>query len=233
MVKILLIRHAESEYNKLCNDFRAQNSSSPGPDQNWSLDPKVIDADLTSLGISQCQTASTPIRDNFPSIKYIFCSPLRRTIKTMHHCFTNYPGFPESIKIKVSPLIAEPLGCSGDTAFRTADLAAEFGHLYNFDFLQEYPDLADQRIWFAHNVNEAGDCTIKKLVIAEWKANGSEVGVIEVQRKEAEASGKTACDSKSVRARVELELIPHLRMFCEANGVQDGELAVVTHSTIL
>lgn len=214
MVKILLIRHAESEFNKLCNDFKAQNNANPGPDQNWSLDPKVIDADLTPLGISQCEDASAPIREQFPSIKYIFCSPLRRTIKTMHHCFTGYPGFPKSINIQVSPLVAEPLGCSGDTAFRTADLSEEFGQIYNFDFLKNYGDLADQRIWFAHNIHSAGDCTFKNLVIAEWKANGSELGVIEAMRKEAEASGKVPTDLKSVRARVEQELIPGLRKFC-------------------
>jgi len=93
--------------------------------------------------------------------------------------------------------------------------------------------MKDQRIWFAHNINGAGDTTVKDAVIAKWKTSEVEHEVIGVMRNSAEIIGKVPTDQKSIRAKVEDEIIPGLKEFCEANGVADCELAVVTHSTIL
>jgi len=70
---------------------------------------------------------------------------------------------------------------SGDTAFRTNDVIKEYGQLYNFDF---YSQSECPRIWFAYNINETGNNTVKNLLIDYWKKNPEdEEGFINVMKK--------------------------------------------------
>ena len=81
-VKILLMRHAESEYNKLQSDYKIANGlpTDTPSFEKLRFEEKVVDADLTELGIQQSKKAQSTLANH--NIKWVVTSPLRRAHKT-------------------------------------------------------------------------------------------------------------------------------------------------------
>jgi hypothetical protein len=131
-----------------------------------SPDDFLVDTKLTPAGQMRCKDAADFLSEKFPNIKYVFCSPYRRTILTMHHIFKNYHREIARDNLILHPMLGDPANIEGDYAFNTTDLAKEFGSSYNFDFLLEYPD---PKIWWLYNILEQGDTTVKEELIKVWQ----------------------------------------------------------------
>jgi broad specificity phosphatase PhoE len=95
MVKIILLRQGESEWNLKFLKWRADNgctsdtSVMPPHRFNFTIDDmSECDSMLTPNG--QCQALSANL-SKFPDIKQVLCSPLRTTIQAFEQTFQKYP----------------------------------------------------------------------------------------------------------------------------------------------
>lgn len=88
-----------------------------------SPDDFLVDTKLTPAGQMRCKDAANFLSRKFPNIKYVFCSPYRRTILTMHHIFKNYHREIPRDNLILHPMLGDPANIEGDYAFNTTDLA--------------------------------------------------------------------------------------------------------------
>jgi broad specificity phosphatase PhoE len=95
MVKIILLRHGESEWNLKFLKWRAENGCTsdtfvmPPHRFNFTIDDmSECDSMLTPNGQFQALSANL---SKFPDIKQVLCSPLRRTIQAFELTFQKYP----------------------------------------------------------------------------------------------------------------------------------------------
>ena len=128
--RITFMRHGESELNLL---FRA------GKMKRDSLD--FQDSPLTSQGIIQIEnlaSSKTLIYTN--KYKYVFVSPLRRTLQTSFHLFKN-SSFLDKMTFLVHPMIREKLDGAGDIPlYKYPELSQIIpltgNYRYNFHFMK-------------------------------------------------------------------------------------------------
>ena len=127
--KITFMRHGESELNIL---FRA------GKVKWDSLE--IQDSPLTSQGIIQIENLASKTLIYTNKYKYVFVSPLRRTLQTSFHLFKNSP-FLGQMTFFVHPMIREKLGCTGEIPLYTYPELSQIiplkcNHKYNFNFMK-------------------------------------------------------------------------------------------------
>ncbi len=94
MVKILLMRHAESHYNALQSKWAKDHNEDPHFEHipnRWIVNDQIIDAVLSPLGVDQAKK-STEVLNKYPNIKTVWVSPLRRAFDTMKFAFQDYQG---------------------------------------------------------------------------------------------------------------------------------------------
>jgi len=185
MVKQLLIRHAQSVYNQaVMKRYRVYNDTLKITSKDsilkdnhitYEVNTKIdknnkmlIDSELTKEGIIKCESTGKFLSEKFPDIKYVFCSPFRRTTLSMHHIFTNYDKKIQKENFILFPLLGDPANLHGDYAFNTIELQKEFEDYYNFDFLNDYKD---PNIWFLYNILQVGDTRLNKKLIKNWEKN--------------------------------------------------------------
>ncbi len=87
LANILLVRHAESEFNNSISLLENKALHSNLPKNQFKIMQKTIsgnkqyiDSPITEKGINQCHKASLEIKDL--NIKYVFVSPLKRCLET-------------------------------------------------------------------------------------------------------------------------------------------------------
>lgn len=106
--KFLYIRHGQTDYNltsaSIENDSSLSNSTKEEKIKNFRSDPNFLDCKLNDKGKEQSENLRLII-DNL-SVKYIFCSPLRRCIETMLISLSTYKKKDE-LKIFIHPLLSE------------------------------------------------------------------------------------------------------------------------------
>jgi broad specificity phosphatase PhoE len=106
--KFLYIRHGQTDYNltsaSIENDSTLSNSTKEEKIKNFRSDPNFLDCKLNEKGKEQSENLRLII-DNL-SVKYIFCSPLRRCIETMLISLSTYKKKDE-LKIFIHPLLSE------------------------------------------------------------------------------------------------------------------------------
>ena len=92
-IKILLMRHAQSYYNKMQSEWKEANNLAQTEEECEEMrfinDPKLVDAQLSEEGIQQCLDA----RDSLTkyNITHVFTSPLRRAHITARLALENHP----------------------------------------------------------------------------------------------------------------------------------------------
>ena len=128
----MLIRHANSEANEAANLVlkEAQQTKLGLPLERWLQvygNDKYIDSQLTQQGIKQCEDASEHV--NKIDFKYLFVSPLRRTIETTYYTFRNHPNW-KTMDIILHPLLREKIGISGDVPLPNQQLKLAINQIY-------------------------------------------------------------------------------------------------------
>ena len=141
-VKILLMRHAESEYNKIQSDYKKANGYAADYPSFEKLrfedNPRVVDADLTELGIQQSKDSQTDLNQH--KIRWVITSPLRRAHKTAQIGLESHPNL-KNIEFSVNPYFREKLITSGDLGVYTHEL---FETYPNTDF----SSVENNPIWY-------------------------------------------------------------------------------------
>jgi bisphosphoglycerate-dependent phosphoglycerate mutase len=100
---ILYIRHGESKFNNFAHLKNSEVES--------KRIKEFIDCDLSDLGVTQSEDLSKEISQM--KIKYVFCSPLLRCIKTCYNSLKNHPD-KDNIIVIIHPLITETINCNHD-----------------------------------------------------------------------------------------------------------------------
>ena len=165
MVKILLMRHAQSEFNIKMNtmieSFKTDELLHLTIPEQESLKKEIrftpggYNASITSNGRLQCQTAGATLSLH-PKIKRVFLSPLNRTIQTFEESMQNHPNFlSNNIKITFLPELRECTWSNCDLANideNTIKMSKnfKFPELYDWSFLKNYKD---PKFWYL----ETGD----------------------------------------------------------------------------
>lgn len=236
MVRILLMRHATSEWNVRIRKFK-ESKNVPITDIHWKCPhdfkctyekPEQVDAAITQDGINECIKQREGFEQQHSKIKYILCSPYRRTIQTMNHMMENYANKLDSKNIVMFPHIAEEIDCLGEFAFETENLMSQQKDSCNFSFYSA-ENYEDPRIWFLYNINESqGENDLKWKQINNWKTFQDKEKLFECF-KEMNTKIETAkgCRSKMENSKVKIQ------EFIEKNNVQDNELLVVSHFNFL
>src|SRR3990167_7460984 len=84
-VRIIVVRHEATTNNKRLIKLREQGMDWENIRQIMLKETdsqSLVDATLTPQGIEQAKASGVNIANKFPAVKYIFTSPLRRTVDT-------------------------------------------------------------------------------------------------------------------------------------------------------
>lgn len=121
-LEVFLLRHAESYFNLAIRNLES-NKHNLDSDSYLNQKEKIrfgndfIDADLTPNGISQCHLAGKSLHESCLDFKYVFVSPLKRTLKTCEKTLESLHYSKKTFKkpeIIVHPLLFEKLEDSCD-----------------------------------------------------------------------------------------------------------------------
>jgi broad specificity phosphatase PhoE len=141
MVKIYLMRHAESLYNEeaqqiknSCSDRLITMDGEEKKLQNlrMSTAKDILNARLSERGITQVQKLMA--EGTYKKIKYVVLSPLRRCLETFEYLFEDrISKNPDAVKVFIVPELREVISNSGDIAFwlKNEFESLRFPHFYN------------------------------------------------------------------------------------------------------
>ena len=230
-----MMRHAQSEWNIKCDAYITAKDIAitefnkiPHSFSTSYEKPEQVDAALSEEGIKQCLDGRAEFEQNYPNIKYILCSPYRRTIQTMTHMFADYKNKPDSKNTIMFPLISEALASLGDMAFETENYKEKLKDECDWSF-QTKENYEDPKIWFLYNIDESqGENKLKWEMINHWKTHQDKDKLFEYWAKserKLESNVTERCKTNHAREKI--------GEFCQENNVQDDELLVVSHFTFL
>jgi len=162
-VKVILIRHGETYFNKQNSDLAARKNE-PGMTEvkfrelrkelSVSQSDLLLNTRLTEDGLAQCKAAGKTLAEKYPSIKMARISPLRRVIQTFEGCMEDHQHWP-NLDIAFNENLREVLWSNGDLAVWHEGCNKSLRHpgKYDWGFLDKYDD---PKFWFLQN------CTLEK-----------------------------------------------------------------------
>ncbi|CAG9316732.1 unnamed protein product [Blepharisma stoltei] len=121
MVKLWIIRHGQTLYNKFQHDWTDLGNSLENAQFRW--DRSYCDAPLSEIGIEQA--SSKVDQAHSLNVTKVYVSPLRRALQTCDILFRNHPNTP---KIVVHPLFTELIHNSHDIPTYSGTPYPEFSH---------------------------------------------------------------------------------------------------------
>jgi hypothetical protein len=143
-LKVFLIRHAESNFNLAIRNLE-KNKHNLDTETYLSHKEKIrfgkdfIDPDLTQTGISQCHLAGKSLHESSIDFKYVFVSPLKRTLMTCEKTLESLHSSGQINKkpeIIVHPLLFEKLEDSCDLIGDIKENIKLYPH-YNWDLFKD------------------------------------------------------------------------------------------------
>lgn len=149
MVKILLMRHAESQWNAAQEPLTKVDESGNFiiPDEEripkmrlLKGDRSLVNCVITEKGIKQTQSALENLK-KYPNIKFVGSSPLRRCIQTMESLFENFKDVSDNskIQVKIFKNAHEQFLSPGEISYWTQDMknTLQYPDLYDLKFAEE------------------------------------------------------------------------------------------------
>ena len=242
--KIWLVRHGLSVFNYWSRtyghraaEFGNVNAVEADPDYKYLMtikdkaDTRLADPDLHKKGMAQAQKAQEKI--NQMNVRYVFVSPLKRTLDTCKGIFGSYPKKGQLI-IKVNPLVRELMGSPCDVPVDTlTKRRAEYEPLgYDFSQLEKY-DKKD--LYFLYSLNSP-----EREQLFEEIAKEPDKPYIEVIakymkrfRKEQKKGNRKVESFVNARERA-VEFAQFLLNFIPTAGLgENDDIVVVTHSLFI
>ena len=162
-VEVLVMRHAESVFNKVHEEWAAANNQPRehmGKDIRFASEPKeIIDALLTDQGIDQCKKANQEILGKYKNIKYVLVSPLRRTVATALEAMKD---FPTDTEWRVLPWLREALTSNCDVAVHSIEYLKEHPHI-------KHDELEGDNLWFLKYYHECPDAQHQAKLLKRYE----------------------------------------------------------------
>lgn len=105
---LLLIRHAESQYNRLVIDENDRQGLTQRDQYlimytKFRLDQKLLDSDLSEIGVKQCLEGRQNLAESLKKVKLVITTPSTRTLHTSRLLFNTEAGLPEGLRVVVIP----------------------------------------------------------------------------------------------------------------------------------
>lgn len=234
MVKIHLIRHAESEYNALASRIGHELNIDPEMYHLFTYskvikDQNIVDAPITAFGIDQCRTLRLNHKDTLDKVKVVLISPMLRTLQTMRHVFDSI-NTSNNHKFIVHPGIRERWESQCDIPGKTIANRAEFSEA-DFALMRGLLDKHGHK-WFV------------QALFNPYKRELLESYLVDVDHTDSEAINSKTIDYmrdllpdyvedfRDFYQRI-FEFKFWLKDFMEQGGYADGEVAIVAHSKAL
>ena len=226
-LEILVMRHAQSEYNKMQADHAKEHNLPPGhelTELRWIDRTDLIDAVLSAGGHEQCVAAAATIREQFKHIKYVFVSPMRRTVQTAVISLKDYPGI---VSWKVLPWLREILHGQNDLGLHSCE------HLKNYPFI-DAAELQDNPLWFLDYYDESRDVSghakkMKDLYLSSPSAK-TLIEYLKGQFPNIESHGQMEHRVTKIKETVRSFVEPQRSQGVE---VRDGEIILIAHSRLI
>ncbi len=232
-LSVLFIRHALSKYN-LWENFTLGKVSKEDQEryQDEIADVKRItgkrdfalaDSRLCKKGLEQ---AARACYDAYP-IKYVFVSPLRRTLETCRLLFASHPNKPKFI---VQPLIREILNLPNDVPSPLKELKADYPD-FDFSLVDAYPQ---PELHFIYTLNSPARENILEMVKAEPKVPYMQIMEnYKLQICHTQPKHKHRVEAyENVQQRIGT-FAEFVRDFVKKTGCNPKEIAVVTHCVFI
>ena len=226
--QILVMRHAESTYNRMQLDHAAsigEDDKFEEPENRWKNDPNVVDALLSELGKKQCEEARKVIAESYKGIKYVFVSPMRRASLTAILSLENYPT---SLEWHAMPWFREILLSQCDIGYYCLDMLKK-----DYPFI-DVSELKDNPIWFMdHYITELDPVGHAEKLKALHSEKPDSQTVIDYFRQHF----PNLENARQMYKRID-KVKEHLREFIrkkkeEGVEVKDDEILIVGHSRII
>ena len=238
MVKIFLIRHAQSTSNKFKADTFKQFGLDP-INTNLCLAYKLvkskelIDAPLSEKGIKECLKANEQHVETLKDIKHVLCSPLRRCLQTARGVLKTEDLALKGVKLSVWGELREILCCQGDFPMNVEESMEIFKE---FDFSRIEKDVEKLKEFFFINYldNEESFKDIKKFISEKNQQNTKEENIdfmFDLLKKRLINNDKIETNYDIYTRTLKFKEI--VKQYVEKNNVKDGELAIVAHLRVI
>jgi phosphohistidine phosphatase SixA len=162
-VKIIMIRHGETHFNRQEAALRARLAAEDITEKQYydmrqiistSQCDDFLNTKLTDLGEAQCQAASQILTAKYPNIKKAVISPIRRVIQTLEGCMSAHPNWAK-LDIEFNENLREVLWANCDLGVwhPGCDDSIKYHERYNWGFMDKYNQ---PQWWFLEN------CSLEK-----------------------------------------------------------------------
>ncbi len=235
---VMYIRHAQSQFN-LWYSWKTDRLSAADKEKyatdiaqiakvESKFDPQAADPPLSLRGREQLLAIGAQYQS--APVKFVFVSPLRRTLDTCRAIFDAHPCRKE-IRFFVHPLIREALNNANDIPGEIDHAKAEFGEAYDFDTY--FKQFKEPRLHFLYTLNSPDRETLLKEV--EGRGTDYRSAVTEAQKRKLASNPphhRKLETYKNLRERA-VQFAGFLRGFIKEKGLRAEEVAVVSHCNMI
>lgn len=234
--EIWLVRHAQSMFN-CWDEINEKIATLSGllPSEVEFVrkiankhDAALMDPILSHKGELQAIAAQS-LMNTLP-VKYVFVSPLHRTLETCRLLFDTHPK-KEAINFIVHPMIREVMNNPDDIPLWTLDKYPNEYQNYDFSLIENHPrpytyflDTIDKEVneTVSRRLALEGESEYPRIML-EYMVQKWKTGVTHYKKVESYENGR----------RRGIEFCKWLKAFMEEKGVKPEEVVVVAHSVFL
>jgi len=146
-IKLLILRHAQSESNEKVTQLESTSASVEDLTKLKFSNLAFVDAVLSQNGQHQCSKFSEKLISKHPKLKYVLISPMRRTVQT---ALKITKGYPTPLEYVVIPHLREVLSQQADIGYYSVDFLKDYAFIdtsllpkHNLWFLDCYEDILE------------------------------------------------------------------------------------------
>jgi len=247
--RIFLVRNATSIHDYWSKTYsrrarRYKGDPQPEKDPNFKFlesvqskwDTRLLDPSLHPIGIKEATEARKFIDKT--NIKYVFVSPMRRTLETCAIMLGEYPN-KENLKIEVHPLLRNIIGNAKDIPYHSISKAEkEYQNInglhFNFHLLKE-DNQHPNDLFFVESMNSPDK---EKILAAVYKNPNTDYAktIIEIakeKRRKAKKGQRKLETYENMRQRA-VKIGEFLENFVIKTHVKpDEDILIVTHGPVI